>query len=211
MRFARGLPKVATRSAWGWHEVDMRFAWSLPKVATRSGRGWHEVAQGLHEVDTRSAWGLHEVLHEVCMRFARGLHKVCINDELCDYVRSWLIITGDLSTICNSVVDICLDKVILWCWTNLLQTSCKPRADLVQTLCQPHADLVQTSCRPRANLVQTSCKPHANLVQTSCRPHATSCPRDLGKRRVVWLRAESTDNYRGPQYNLQQCCWHMPR
>ena len=33
----------------------MRFARGLPKVATRSGRGWHEVAQGLHEVGTRSA------------------------------------------------------------------------------------------------------------------------------------------------------------
>ena len=55
MRFARGLPKVATRSAQGWHEVDMRFAQGLPKVATRSARGWHEVAQGLHEVGTRLA------------------------------------------------------------------------------------------------------------------------------------------------------------
>ena len=48
-----------------------------------------------------------------------GIWDVMANDELCDYVRNRLLITEDLSTICNSVVDICLDKVIRFFNTNM--------------------------------------------------------------------------------------------
>ena len=40
-----------------------------------------------------------------------GIWDVMSNEELCDFVRDRLLVTDDLKSVCNSVIDTCLSKV----------------------------------------------------------------------------------------------------
>lgn len=39
-----------------------------------------------------------------------GIWDVMTNEELCDFVRDRMLLTDDLKSVCNSVVDTCLSK-----------------------------------------------------------------------------------------------------
>lgn len=43
-----------------------------------------------------------------------GIWDVMSNDEICDFVRNRLQITGSMEAVCNQVIDTCLYKVIIW-------------------------------------------------------------------------------------------------
>src|SRR6218665_190346 len=50
-----------------------------------------------------------------------GIWDVMTNEELCDFVRYRMLLTDDLKSVCNSVVDTCLSKARLTIASTLLQ------------------------------------------------------------------------------------------
>lgn len=43
-----------------------------------------------------------------------GIWDVMSNEDVCDYIRSLLLLTDDLEAITNQVIDTCLYKVLLF-------------------------------------------------------------------------------------------------
>ncbi len=92
---------------------------------------------------------------------------------------------GLLQTYCRPVADLlsaCCRPIV-----SLLQTYCLPVANLFSAYCRPIVGLLQTYCRPVANLLSACCRPVVCLLRTYCRPVARTDPGSCASEWLAWI------------------------